>query len=155
MTRFANAASLLTKASRLSFLAVDRPLLIVRRMRIDLAFPTQARRNRQALGQSYGVGEKQRVLLLGFLVQALPSVCGDRLLIAADLCFVSRQSGEVIRQRVERVETAIVLLALLPLGLDIDIHAELDAVDAAGPTDVVEELDASRIVNVGTVRATA
>ena len=76
-------------------------------------------------------------------------------MIAADLRFVSRQSGEVICQRVEGVQAAIVLLALLPLGLDIDIHAELDTVYTAGPTHVVEELDASRVVNVGAVRATA
>ena len=88
-------------------------------------------------------------------IQTLFAIGRQRLLISRNLGFVAGQRRQVIGERVEAIVSAVVLFALLLFRSVIDVHAKFDAVNAASPAQIVDELDAGCVVDVGAVRASA
>src|SRR5262249_49472948 len=74
-------------------------------------------------------------------------ICSDGLLIPSNLREIAGTGGEIVRQGIERVITAIILFTLLALGSEIEIDAELEAMAAANPAHVVEHLITGCIID--------
>ena len=95
------------------------------------------------------------MILLGSLVHALRTVRRNRLLVPADLRFVTRERRQIIRQRLEQIEPRVARLAKLPLGVHAEVHAELHVVPAMHPGHVVEDLRLPDVVDLETRLATS